>query len=414
MIIFGSFAFSVISIIHCCNSIGIDNKQDHNRLEQLHGALNVWYDTFKGSPVKKNETVHRFYKLKRCLLLNSGEVIDGFVNKEWNKVTKGRHVYVQSSCIEEDSVGNLLGTYFENVICAQLTGIDYVAVAKTFNTNGSYVPPPFINRLPDYIEHTMADSPVPSFQEIKTKLNQNCKCNTAFCWESSTSAWVQGLPTIKRIFIDALLYHLESLAHTTGETSTIVRRHDLFSPKSNALGLVLPLIPDVAIHYRCGDNFGAPYGFIPFEVLKDRIVAAPDVVHTIYVLAEHRGRKTKDRPYLAVKCDIILNGLFEYLVENFPSAHVVVKRGSDDMFLDLARLTFAKTTICSISTFCLWPAVASNGTAFVPQTKLIVGGNTNINLGFQWMIVNTLVLAERVKTMQGPELLALLLKKKKS
>ena len=413
MTLIGSLVLSLIYIIHGQSIGGVDKHHDRNTtLEQLYGALNVWYDTFKGLPVKKNETVHRFYKLKRCLLLNPGDVIDGFINKEWNTVTNGRHVYVQSSCIEEDSVGNLLGTYFENVVCAKLTGIDYASVAKTFHINGSYVPPPFITRLPDYIEHTMVDTPIPSFHEIRTKLNQNCKCNTAFCWESSTSAWVKGLSTIKTIFIDALLFHLESLAHTTGETSTIMRHHDLFSSQSNAVGMVLPLIPDVAIHYRCGDNFGSPYGFIPFEVLKDRITSASTAAHTIYVLAEHRGRKTKE--HLAIKCDLILRGLFDYLLESFPTAHVVVKRGSDDMFVDLARLTFAKTTICSISTFCLWPAVSSNGTAYFPQTKLVVGGNTNINLGFQWMTVPTLVHAESAKMMQGAELLALLRKKKKS
>ena len=29
-----------------------------------------------------------------------------------------------------------------------------------------------------------------------------------------------------------------------------------------------------------------------------------------------------------------------------------------DLYIDLAILTFANTTVCSVSTFCLWPAVA--------------------------------------------------------
>jgi hypothetical protein len=53
---------------------------------------------------------------------------------------------------------------------------------------------------------------------------------------------------------------------------------------------------------------------------------------------------------------------------------------------DLARLALAKVTICSPSTYCFWPAIASRTTAYFPMTPLINGGETrNISHGFHWM-----------------------------
>jgi hypothetical protein len=55
-------------------------------------------------------------------------------------------------------------------------------------------------------------------------------------------------------------------------------------------------------------------------------------------------------------------------MEQFPDAVVVILRGFD-LFEDLARLTYAKTTICSVSTFCLWPAISNDNTVYFPLTK---------------------------------------------
>ena len=70
---------------------------------------------------------------------------------------------------------------------------------------------------------------------------------------------------------------------------------------------------------------------------------------------------------------------------------MVVKRGGD-LFLDYARLAGARVTICSASTYCLWPALASRGKAYFPLTSL-VGGADNIALAkvmklpphFEWI-----------------------------
>ena len=248
---------------------------------------------------------------------------------------------------------------------------------------------------------------------------------------------MQGLATVKALFVDALLHHLASPAVGGLGAPTVVRSGDLASVNATDApsphSLPLPLIPDVAVHYRCGDNFGPPYGFVTFPAIKDRI---PPDARTIYVLSERRGRKTEAKPQLAAKCDAVIEALHRFLVGKFPSAAVVTKRGSDDMYVDLARLTFANVTVCSISTFCLWPAVASNGTAYFPPSRLVVGGDTRINLGFRWMTVGSggaggggggggnggggagggliLVAAEAAATMKTSDLIALLRRRKKA
>ena len=54
-----------------------------------------------------------------------------------------------------------------------------------------------------------------------------------------------------------------------------------------------------------------------------------------------------------------------------------MKRGGD-AFLDYARLAYSNVTICSASTYCIWPALAnSNGQVYFPLTPLIAKAETN-------------------------------------
>ena len=57
---------------------------------------------------------------------------------------------------------------------------------------------------------------------------------------------------------------------------------------------------------------------------------------------------------------------------------MVVKRGGD-LFLDYARLALSNVTVCSASTYCLWPALAHEGTVHYPLTSL-VGNADNMQL----------------------------------
>ena len=141
-----------------------------------------------------------------------------------------------------------------------------------------------------------------------------------------------------------------------------------------------PLIPDVAIHYRCGDNTVGHYGYLAFPAFKRRI---PRNASSIYVMAESPSRKTNTQR--TNTCNAILNGLFEYLKKEFSSAHVMILRGAN-MYDDMTRLALADTTICSVSSFCIWPALASTTRAYFPITRLIAQATAPpYTPHFQWL-----------------------------
>jgi len=246
-----------------------------------------------------------------------------------------------------------------------------MAVGKVWEPKAKDEPSPFIDRLPSIIEHNNATQ---SFQHASQVLKQQCTC-AGSCHERANAAWVKNLDNIKPLLLDALHHHVAA----SQSTQTVVSPKDLCSSPQ---GTVLPLVPEAAIHYRCGDNFVGSYGFLPFEAFRQKI---PADAQTIYVLAENRNRKTQYKAHLALKCDLILTSLFSYLKLHFPSAVVLIRRG-DDLYVDMARLAFARTTVCSVSTFCLWPAIINNGSAYFPRTKLIVSGDVSINLGFTWLL----------------------------
>ena len=135
-----------------------------------------------------------------------------------------------------------------------------------------------------------------------------------------------------------------------------------------------------------------------FKAFKSVI---PPGAKNIYVMAESPRRKiTWDSP---TRCHAIFKALFDYLKRHFPSANVIIMRGQS-VFADLARLTYARTVVCSVSTFCLWPSVASGGPkgsstagtkAYFPRSQLlaknkraILGSQPTMDQhanGFNWL-----------------------------
>ncbi len=117
------------------------------------------------------------------------------------------------------------------------------------------------------------------------------------------------------------------------------------------------------------------YGILPFFAFNKTII--PPESRYIYVLSDHPSRASHHvytsrllthslthllthslTHSLSPRCHVILKELFEHLKKEFPRSIIAVKRG-DDLFLDYSRLALANVTVCSASSFCLWPALAN-------------------------------------------------------
>lgn len=342
-------------------------------IEDIYSDINNKYNLKHPHPPYKNDSsivpkqLQQKYHITRCPLIDIKSGINDYINGVWKNELNGLPLLVTSPCLGTDSLGNMLGSYFEAISCAEQVGMHYATVAKIYEPITNDKPSTFLSNLPSYIEH---NNPIEINNDVANKLKLICTCPGS-CHERPFSAWTRGINNIKKLLTFALDKEIES---NNNAINTIVSPADLSNVEA---GTKLPLIPDASIHYRCGDNFVGHYGFVPFQAFSDKI---PKDVKTIYVLAEKRSRKTLTKQHLAKTCDSIFNGLYIYLIKSFPSAKILIRRG-DDLYIDMARLAYAKTTICSVSTFCLWPAIMSNGTAYFPKTKLIVGGNTNVKLG---------------------------------
>lgn len=253
--------------------------------------------------------------------------------ERWKGASTG--LFVQTPCLKTETLGNSLTRYFEGLACAHLNGLTYVAASKVVDNGALSVPEvAFYEQLPNII---------PAAAPFSSNTTQTqCSCELQ-CHGDSRALWVRASHIVKRILGGAV-------------------------QSARAAVPTPPLIPDVAIHYRCSDNFERAYGFLPYRALLPILGQGPGLV---YVLSEPRGRRVSEaRAHLNLLCDRILQGLSDFLLKHAPQKRVVFRRGNEDAVTHLSLLALANTTVCSVSTFCLWAAVASNGTVYMPSSSL--------------------------------------------
>eukprot|EP01041_Mallomonas_annulata_P011348 gene11348-23755_t len=330
-------------------------------------AKNTTIDDLNGIMRRINRELNRKFPednhIDRCKWESTREARGTFLNENFFLDEKGlsivgnHPVLVHSLCLGYDSLGNQLGQYMENRICANISGIHYISVSRRWKPRGPE--DAFMTALPSTVLH-----PDPKPYSAMITLDSTCPCND-MCHEYENGLVHIHLDQVRSIFLTALESYMNTvsvpektfLVSSTSASATVVG-------KAHAN---LPMVPDVAIHYRCGDNTVGHYGFLPFRAFKKLVPAG---ARLIYVMCEHIHRYNPNRPDQKPRCELVLKHLHIYLSAAFPSATVLLLRGQD-VFLDLYRLTHAKTTICSVSTFCLWPAIASRHSAYFPVTRLV-------------------------------------------
>lgn len=313
---------------------------------------------------------------------------DELLSGMWRKVVGEKPIMVYPLCLRLFQLGNTLGYYFNDVSCSSIVGAHFIGVHKTFSliepealSTSPHNHYAFFNALPDRIIHKSPND----IGKVKELLKKECHC-LQYCWENNEAPWLKRVDLIREILVGATDAYLR-VANIENGTVTNNKTDLTYIPSSSSTS-ILPLIPNVAIQYRCGDNIGfgkTRYGLLPFRAFKSRI---PQWVTSIYVIADSPNRQ-QGHPYSS-RCGTILTALFSYLTKFFPKAIIVVKRGGDQ-FLDYARLIHANVTICSASTFCLWPSLANvGGNSYFPLTPLVAKATSNTtapSLGkhFHWI-----------------------------
>ena len=292
-------------------------------------------------------------------------------------------------CVRTFQLGNTLGYYFNDLSCAAAAGLHFVGANPVFNiqqpealeVNRAHVEA-FLRALPTIRVHPAPKTAVESRLVIK----QKCNC-LQYCWENKDAAWSKHIDVVKWALhqaIEGYLSHFSASQRVTliNNKTDLCNRCDAPSnPSSFATELATkpPLVPEVAVQYRCGDNVGfgkTRYGLLPFRAISSRI---PNSAKEIYVLADAASRSPHS--VYSGRCGQILEALYKHLITRFPFSLVVIKRGGD-IFLDVARMARAKILICSASTFCLWPALANPNIAHYPLTPLVLGAWTNTSAPF--------------------------------
>ena len=319
-------------------------------------------------------------------------------------------------CLRTLQLGNTLGYYFNDLACAAESGLHFVganAVFKIQQPEVLEVAPDHANSFLKALTSIWVNPSPRSIPLALRDIKQKCNC-LQYCWENKDAPWSRQLDLVANVLnnaVDAYLSHVDSSRGTIVNNSTDICRncesystllhhrhpvnltpvpsmhHAARHSTHSHLVTGLPLIPDVAIQYRCGDNVGfgkTRYGLLPFRAISSRI---PTSAKNIYILADAPTRNP--RSVYSSRCGQIIEALLKHIIARHPSTLVLVKRGGD-VFLDVARMARAKTLICSASTFCLWPALANTNVVHYPLTPLVLGAWTNytapvLTKSFRWI-----------------------------
>jgi len=288
-------------------------------------------------------------------------------------------------------LGNYLGIYLDTISCSHLTGMHYLAVSTFWyrqgvaQSNMSSSLEELLYLMPMTIVSEPARLP-PTRQEALRRIDAYCPCRL-FCWAHAKSAWARSVDYFGPLLRKALRGYLAK--HPYDENAAI-REQRLVQSSSTAVPTRLPLIPSVTIHYRCSDTLRSEeYGFLPYEAF-DSILPRPDPTipgsrkpanDVIYIISDH-----PDRGEFKEECRVILDGLREHVSSLRPDADVILKRG-DPIIHDLARIAFSNVTVCSGSTFCLWPAMSATGLVYMPLNPPVAGarGALRSHDRFRWI-----------------------------
>ncbi|RYH30789.1 hypothetical protein EON65_04205 [archaeon] len=244
-----------------------------------------------------------------CFSWNYDNVIGQYVHQQWKTYLRGEPLILQFMCMSASSFGNYLGFYLYNLGCAMHSGTHFVVVHKEFDhknylfthnmspqlTSADYQRNPipqhlFFQLLPSIFVHN-----TPSSYDMSRHIaRRDCTCKS-FCWEHAESfrnvfkyQWIGKLlcnVVSKYVRITRALEKGTRLAsydsimlnrtivsalylNPLGGLNRYAAQHksrnpdEMRSGRSESSSMILPLVPNVLIQYRCGDNLNLGMSYI--------------------------------------------------------------------------------------------------------------------------------------------------------
>jgi len=291
------------------------------------------------------------------------------------------------------TMGNHLGTYFDSMACAYKSGLHFIGLSPRIESGNE----PFYNAFPHLVPH-LNPTTITDRNKLKQIVNKHCSCGR-YCWRRG-QVWESIIPRMRQIMKDAIRMHLTQPRHGVFLEYTgllLDKEKDYFTVDPT---MFLPLIPDVAIHFRCSDNLFGGMGILSLKTMYDRI---PKDAKYIYMFSEY-GSRLIGKP-LEFTSAAIIKAVWEDLSRAFPNAIVISKRGMN-VFTNMAIFASAEVLICSPSTFCFYPALARDKTTyFIAGDGQYIDSTIPIHPNFHFVKGDTLYYHNFTSTTTVPEVL---------
>ncbi len=126
----------------------------------------------------------------------------------------------------------------------------------------------------------------------------------------------------------------------------------------------------VAIHFRCSDNLvHGTYGVIPIPYVT-KLLSSVNASKIVIFTDLRSSRVTEMDTFETKSIRVICEDYLENLIKELPNSIVDVDYDSSPEYI-ASYLFYARTTICSVSTFCFFSVIGGPGEKYFPETPLI-------------------------------------------
>ena len=180
-----------------------------------------------------------------------------YVERRWkSKLPPGLPTLVFPFCVDQSSLGNIMGMYYNEASCAKVVGSHFVMNRKPYPNFERGLDPngdarAFFDALPTFVINNEARNESEVTKALSgSNLSQSggaCSCRH-YCWNDKTAPWTKNIKWIHETARNAADKLRKSM---DGSRGTHIGLHDNSSIPAHAFH---PLIPEVVLHYRCGDN----------------------------------------------------------------------------------------------------------------------------------------------------------------